>query len=204
MDSGPPSLTWLDLQLHEAMSHLHGVGLAVTFPPDLHGIAAVIPAVLQRQVPHHDVEGAVVVGHQLHAMVAALPPRGGFLGPVAQWLVVPAEVVVQLPLGDVANVPLVGAALVARAAEVPGFVEQVVALGQGAADAAGQGHALALGAHAQRVRRGDQESCCPSSCRGQEAEPGFTLCPNECKPTTVLAQESWSCPIPGGIQGQAG
>ncbi|XP_037996728.1 cadherin-23 [Motacilla alba alba] len=111
------SLTSLDLQLHEAVSHLHGVGLAVTFPPDLHGVAAVIPAVLQRQVHHHNVEGAVVVKDKLHAAVAALPPRGGFLGGVGRQLVVPAEVVAQLLVGDVADVALVGAALVARAAE---------------------------------------------------------------------------------------
>lgn len=171
-----PPLTLLDLQFHEAVSHLPGVGLAVTFPPELHGVTAVIPTVLQRQVHHHDVEGAVVVRDKLHTVVAALPPEGRFLGAVARQFVVPAEVVVQLLLGDVADVPLVGAALVPRAAEVPGFVEQVVPLGQGAADAAGQGDVLALGADAERVRGGDQESCCPS-CRGEgtESEPGFTL-----------------------------
>lgn len=169
-------LTLLDLQFHEAVSHLPGVGLAVTFPPELHGVTAVIPTVLQRQVHHHDVEGAVVVRDKLHTVVAALPPEGRFLGAVARQFVVPAEVVVQLLLSDVADVPLVGAALVPRAAEVPGFVEQVVPLGQGAADAAGQGDVLALGADAERVRSGDQESCCPS-CRGEgtESEPGFTL-----------------------------
>lgn len=166
-------LTWLDLQLHEAVSHLHGVGLAVALPPDLHGVAAVIPTVLQRQVHHHDVEGAVVVRHKLHTV---MPPGDGFLGAVRRQLVVPAEVVAQLLLGDVADVPLVRAALVAGAAEVPGFVEQVVALGQRAADPAGQGDVLALGADAERVRGGDQESCRPS-CRGEDAEsePGFTL-----------------------------
>lgn len=170
------SLTSLDLQLHEAVSHLHGVGLAMPFPPDLHGVAAVIPAVLRRHVHHHDVEGAVVVKDKLHAVVAALPPWGGILGGVGGRLVVPAEVVVQLLVGDIADVALVGAALVPRAAEVPGFVEQVVPLGQGAADPAAQGHVLALGAHTQRVRRGDQESCC-SSCQGQgtESEHGLTL-----------------------------
>lgn len=173
----------LDLQLHEAMSHLPGVGLAVTFPPELHGVTAVIPTVLQRQVHHHDVEGAVVVRDKLHTVVAALPPEGGFLGAVARQFVVPAEVVVQLLLGDVADVPLVGAALVPRPAEVPGFVEQVVALGQGAADPAGQGDVLALGADAERVRGGDQESCCPSvgseqAERSQEQPGSGGRCPH--------------------------
>lgn len=169
-------LTSLDLQLHKAVGHLHGVGLAVAFSPDLHGVAAVIPTVLQRQVHHHDVEGTVAVRHKLHAMVAARPPRGGFLGAVGRQLVVPAGVVVQLLLSDVADVPLVGAALVSGAAEVPGFVEKVVVLGQGAADPARQGDVLALGADAQRVWGGDQESCC-SSCQGEGAksESGFTL-----------------------------
>lgn len=152
-----PPLTLLNLQLHDTVNNLQGVDPAV-LPPGLDGIAAVIPAVLQRQVHHHDVKSAVVVGDKLHSVMAGLPRQGGFLGVVARRLVVPAQVVVQLLVGDVADVLLVRAALVAVAAEVPGFVEQVVAVGEGAADAAGQGDVLALGADAKRVRRGDQES----------------------------------------------
>lgn len=178
---GLPStpLTLLDLQLHEAMSDLQGVGFAV-LPPGLHRVAAVIPAVLQRQVHHHDVKGTVVVGDKFHPVMISLPPEGGFLGAVAQRLVVLAQVVVQLLLGDVADVLLVGAALVAVAAEVPGFVEQVVAVGEGTADPAGQGDVLALGADAERVRGGDQESCWPF-CRGEgpvaESDPTVLALP---------------------------
>lgn len=160
-----PPLTLLDLQLHEAMSEPQGVGLAV-LPPDLPGVAAVMPTVLQCQVHHHNVKGTVVVGDKLHPVMADLASKGGFLGAVAQRLVVPAQVMVQLLLGDVADVLLLGAALVTIAAEVPGFVEEVVAVGKGTADPAGQGDILALGADAERVRGGDQESCQPS-CRGE-------------------------------------
>ena len=164
-----PPLTLLDLQLHEAVSDLLGMGFAV-LPPGLHGVAAVVPAVLQRQVHHHDVKGTVVVGEKLHPVMAGLLPEGGFLGAVARQLVVPARVAVQLLFGDIADVLLLGAVLVAVAAEVPGFVEQVVAVGEGTADPAGQGDVLALGADAERVRGGDQESCWPS-CRGEGTAP---------------------------------
>lgn len=178
----PPSpiLTLLDLQLHEAMSDLQGVGLAM-LPPGLHSVAAVIPAVLQRQVHHHNVKGTVVVGDKLHPMMAGLPPEGGFLGAVAQRLVVPAQVVVQLLLGHVADVLLLRAALVTIAAEVPGFVEEVMAVSEGTADPAGQGDILALRADAEGVWSGDQESCRPS-CWGEgtaaesdPTSPGLTL-----------------------------
>lgn len=77
-------LTLQDLQLHETVSGTLRLGLAV-LPPGLHGIAAVIPAVLQRQVHHHDVKGTVVVMDKLHSVMAAgLPPEGGFWGAVAQ------------------------------------------------------------------------------------------------------------------------
>lgn len=80
---------------------------------------------------------------------------------------VPAQVMVQLLLGDVADVLLLGASLVTIAAEVPGFVEEVMVVGKGTADPAGQGDVLALGADAERVRGGDQESCRPS-CQGED------------------------------------
>lgn len=158
-------LTLLDLQFHEAMSDLLDVGLAV-LSPGLHGVAAVIPTVLQRQVHHHDVKSTVVIRDKLHPMMAGLPPKEGFLGAVARWLVVPAQVMVQHLLSDVADVLLFGAALVTIAAEVPGFVEQVVAVGEGTADPAGQGDVLALGADAEGIRSGDEESCWPS-CQGE-------------------------------------
>jgi len=163
-------LTLLDLQLHKAVSNLHSVGLVV-LPPGLHGVAAVIPTVLQRQVHHHNVKGTMVVRDKLHPVMAGLAPKVGFLGAVARWLVVPAQVMVQLLLADVADMLLLGAALVTIAAEVPGFVEQVVAVSEGTADSAGQGDVLALGADAERVRGGDQESCRPS-CQGEGTVAG--------------------------------
>lgn len=144
----PPPLTLLDLQLHKAMSNLQSVGLAM-LPPGLHSIAAVIPTVLQGQVPHHDVKGSVAVRNKLHPVMAGLAREGRVLGAIAQQLMVPAQVVVQLLLSDVADVSLLGAALVSIAAEVPGLVEQVVAVGKGTADPAGQGNVLALGADAE-------------------------------------------------------
>lgn len=60
----------LDLQLHEAMSYVQGMGLPV-IPPCLHGVATVIPTVLQRQVHHHNVESPVVVRDELHTMVTS-------------------------------------------------------------------------------------------------------------------------------------
>lgn len=148
--SGAPLalLTSLDLQLHEAMSDLQGVGFAV-LPPGLHSVAAVIPTVLQRHVHHHNVKGTMVVWDKLHPMMAGLPPNRGFLGAIAWQLMVPAQVMVQLLLSDVADVLLLRAALVTVAAEVPGFVEQVMAVGKGTADPAGQGDILALRADAQ-------------------------------------------------------
>lgn len=160
-----PPLTSLDLQLHEAMSRLQGLGLAM-LPPHLHGVAAVIPAVLQRQVHHHDVESPVVVGDKLHAAVAALPPMGGPPGAIGRRAVVPAGLVVQLPLGQVADVLLLAAALVTSAAEVPGFVEQVVAVGQGPAHPAAQGDVLPLRADAAHVGRRHQQRQRPSCRRG--------------------------------------
>lgn len=154
------------------MSHLQGLGLAV-LPPHLHGVAAVIPAVLQRQVHHHDVESPVVVGDKLHAAVAALPPVGGPGGAVGRRAVVPAGLhVVQLPLGQVADVLLLAAALVAGAAEVPGFVEQVVAVGQGPAHPAAQGDVLPLRADAARVGRRHQQRQRPSCGRGEWGQDG--------------------------------
>lgn len=158
-------LTLLDLEFHEAMSDLLDVGLAV-LSPGLHGIAAVIPTVLQRQVHHHDVKSTMVVRDKLHSMMAGLSPKEGFLGAVARWLMVPAQVMVQLLLSDIADVLLLGATLVTVVAEVPGFVEQIVAVSKGTADPAGQGDILALGADAEGVRSGDEESCWPS-CQGE-------------------------------------